>query len=586
MRWLGVRDESLLPDIQKISHKEAKGILKTFAKKWPKDNNLPPKLRNEWSRRIADIVDSQTWQISDLSLLREHHRNLKAIGSKHDAKLQQTIASLERWRTFGWGRNLWATHAAFWLLLIFAYPKSPPIQAIFFWNPWVRRITGLGYVGFVLAWVPFLRSRLFAPFQHSLLADAGLDGFRPGAYFPNSTIVNKATGGEQAVYATIPKIKGQLILEGESGLGKTMFLRHIIQNALGRQARQQGRLNKLRHIFRPAPIIVFLPADRCAQGVSEAIQAKLHGMAKDPKFLRNLIYSGAIDICIDGLNEVTADTRAKITEFVESYFKGNIIMTTQPLEWRSPATATTFVLQPLARRQVDNFLASREPTLPIDAPVRGQDYREACDRYLTTMFHPEQNQEEQRATRIILSNPMDLTLVAQLLSQNETPDLLRLQEQQYRLMAEDYRQKHLQAFPLQPFFECVYTMRLTDQTAIPEAEFYHELQCMERHKMVTRREATDSEGRPTKTWHFRHDKIMEYFIVQTFLGKGNDRPNQHFDDPRFRGVYLLLAKLLPLPVAEGLQQQLVYYAADTRDHTVSDDFIQLVRSRSGTAAIA
>jgi hypothetical protein len=365
-----------------------------------------------------------------------------------------------------------------------------------------------------------------------------------------------------------------------------MFLRHIIQTALGRQARQEGRFNKLRHFFRPAPIIVFLPADRCAQGVSEAIQAKLHGMAKDPKFLRNLIYSGAIDICIDGLNEVTADTRAKITEFVESYFKGNIIMTTQPLEWRSPATATTFVLQPLARRQVDDFLISREPTLPIDAPVRGREYRAACDRYLTAMFHPEQNQEEQRATRIILSNPMDLTLVAQLLSQNETPDLLRLQEQQYQLMAADYRQKHLQPFPLLPFSECVYAMRLTDQTAIPEVEFYVELQCMERHKMVTRREATDSAGQPTKTWHFRHDKIMEYFIVQTFLGEGNDRPNNHFDDPRFRGVYLLLAKLLPLPVAEHLQQQLVYYAADTRDHTVSDDFIQLVRSRSGNAATA
>ena len=303
-------------------------------------------------------------------------------------------------------------------------------------------------------------------------------------------------------------------------------------------------------------------------------------MAKDPKFLRNLIYSGAIDICIDGLNEVTADTRAKITEFVESYFKGNIIMTTQPLEWRSPATATTFVLQPLARRQVDDFLVSREPTLPTDAPVRNSEYRAACDRYLTAMFHPEHNQEEQRATRIILSNPMDLTLVAQLLSQNETPDLLRLQEQQYQIMAADYRQKHLQPFPLQLFSECVYDMRLTDQTAIPEAEFYDELQCMERHKMVTRREATDSDGKPTKTWHFRHDKIMEYFIVQTFLGEGNDRPGTHFDDPRFRGVYLLLAKLLPLPVAEGLQQQLVYYAADTRDHTVSDDFIQLVRSRS------
>ncbi|WP_306423246.1 hypothetical protein [Nostoc favosum] len=28
-------------------------------------------------------------------------------------------------------------HAAFWLALIFAYPKFPQVQAIFFWNRWV-----------------------------------------------------------------------------------------------------------------------------------------------------------------------------------------------------------------------------------------------------------------------------------------------------------------------------------------------------------------------------------------------------------------------------------------------------------------
>ncbi|MEH2120783.1 hypothetical protein [Nostoc sp.] len=62
-------------------------------------------------------------------------------------------------------------HAAFWLLLIFAYPKFPQVQAIFFWNPWVRRILGVGYVGFLLAWIPFFRRKLFEPFKPSLLAD-------------------------------------------------------------------------------------------------------------------------------------------------------------------------------------------------------------------------------------------------------------------------------------------------------------------------------------------------------------------------------------------------------------------------------
>ena len=101
---------------------------------------------------------------------------------------------------------------------------------------------------------------------------------------------------------------------------------------------------------------MFLPARRCENGVLEAIQAKLLGMARDADFLRQLVHSGAIDICIDGLNEVSADTRARITDFVEQYFKGNVVLTTQPMEWTPPATARVYRLLPLAREQIETFL--------------------------------------------------------------------------------------------------------------------------------------------------------------------------------------------------------------------------------------
>jgi ATP-dependent exoDNAse (exonuclease V) alpha subunit len=115
----------------------------------------------------------------------------------------------------------------------------------------------------------------------------------------------------------------------------------------------------LRHLVNTSKrIVVCLPAQKCDNGVIEAIQAKLHGQAQDADFLKNLIYSGAIDICIDGLNEVTADTRAKITQFVESYFRGNIIMTTQPLEWTPPSTAKIYELQPLKPEQIQQIQSS------------------------------------------------------------------------------------------------------------------------------------------------------------------------------------------------------------------------------------
>ena len=147
-------------------------------------------------------------------------------------------------------------------------------------------------------------------------------------------------------------------------------------------------------------------------------------------------------------------------------------------------------------------------------------------------------------------------------------------------MAADYQRTNVdQAFPLKSFSEHCYQMRLNDEVAIDEKEFQQELLCMERHKMVVKRQFHDTDKHLQTEWHFRHDKIMEYFIVQTFLGPGNERPQQHLGDGRFRGVYLLLATFLPLELAKALREQLILYAAQTQDHTVSDRFVQLLHGR-------
>jgi hypothetical protein len=180
----------------------------------------------------------------------------------------------------------------------------------------------------------------------------------------------------------------------------------------------------------------------------------------------------------------------------------------------------------------------------------------------------------------VLSNPLDLTVVALMLAQGENPDLFHLQKQQYRSMADDYKRVNVgQEFPLKRFSEQVYQMRVKDEATIPEQEFQEEILCMERHKMVVRRQMLDYSRQVTTEWHFRHDKIMDFFIVQTFLGTGNERPQEHLGDTRFRGVYFQLATLMPLPEAEALREYLIDYAADTKDHTVSDTFIQLLQSR-------
>jgi HEAT repeat protein len=560
LTWLG--RPKATPD--KLTHAEGVKTLEVFRQIWEPSQGLG-RLQEDLAKQIAVVSRKVSWEPQDILLLETHYNNLKKAGHNEADSLQSVIVNLKGWQWLFNARTTILIHAAFWLALIFAYPKFPQVQAIFFWNPWVRRILGVGYVGLILSWVPFFREKLFAPFKPSLLADAGLDNFNPEAYFPNSQV--KVPGVEEPVPITqvLPSIKGQIVLEGDSGLGKSMFLRYLVKTS--------------------SRLVVYLPARKCDKGVIEAIQAKLHGQAQDADFLKNLIYSGALDICIDGLNEVTAETRAKICQFVESYFRGNIIMTTQPLEWTPPATAKIYKLLPLEQQQIQEFLVSRQSRLPKNAKVQGSDYDQATANFLTKALTTQQSPQELTAVQKVLSNPMDLTMVALMLSQGEKPDLFNLQRHQYQLMATEYLQEWKQEFPLKKFSEAVYAMRLNDEQALPAEEFYQVLQSLEdeKYKMVVSRQWQDEKGEAKKEWYFRHDKIMEFFLVQNFLGDSAEveqRLINHMGDPRFRGVYFLLATLLPLDAARELKEKIIEYAADTKDHTVSDTFVQLLRPRA------
>ncbi|MEH2026261.1 HEAT repeat domain-containing protein [Nostoc sp.] len=560
LKWLG-RPKAIPAQ---LSHDQGDKTLKLFAQVWEPSRDFA-RLREDLAKQIAVVARKVSWKPQDIVILETHYNNLKNAGYNEADSLQSVIVNLKGWQWFLNARTIILIHAAFWLLLIFAYPKFPQVQAIFFWNPWVRRILGVGYVGFLLAWIPFFRRKLFEPFKPSLLADAGLDNFNPQTYFPESQVKVPSAEKPQAITQVLPSITGQIVLEGDSGLGKSMFLRHLVKTS--------------------PRIVVYLPARKCDKGVIEAIQAKLHGQAQDADFLKNLIYSGALDICIDGLNEVTADTRAKICQFVESYFRGNIIMTTQPLEWTPPSTAKIYKLQPLEPAQIQQFLLTRQPRFPKDAKVQSSDYKQACNNYLTQAFSNQQSSEELAANQRVLSNPMDLTVVALMISQGEYPDLFHLQEQQYNLMAAEYLQEWNQEFPLKKFSDAVYQMRLNDEQALPGDKFQQVVQSLEdeKYKMVVSRQWQNEEGAAKREWYFRHDKIMDFFLVQNFLGDSDEAKNRlidHMGDSRFRGVYFLLVNLLPLDAAKELKEKLVQYAADTKDHTVSDTFVQLLRPRS------
>jgi hypothetical protein len=518
---------------------------------------LPYEPQPDIAARLAELAELVPWIKADLGHLRKTRDLLYRAGFHAEARvLEARVHEVEGGELSRRTLFVLLAHASFWFALIALYPRSRMVQAIFFWNPWVRRILGFGYVGFLLTWVPLLRNRLLAPFRDSLLADARLLGFSADGYFTGSTMRDASTDKTLAVAELLAtELTGQVVIEGESGLGKTMLLRHLAFTAR-----------------RP---VAFLPAASCAGGVLPAVQEKLQGKASDAAYLRNLIWAGAVDLYIDGLNEVTADTRATITHFMTQFSKGDIVVATQALEWSPPGTARTYVLQPLDPSCIRAFLALREPRLPADAHLRGKDYEDACARFLATELNSQQPPEELEAAMRVLSNPMDLTTVAEMIARGQEPDLFHLQKQQYELMKEDFARTHNREFPLRDFSEEVYRMRLADRRELTPGPFGAALGAMERFKMVLRRE--EKSGEPV--WLFRHDRVMDFFLVHAFLGADNARPEAHLADPRFRGVYLMLAILLPYDEALCLRELLILHAASSKDHTVSDSFVQLLHSR-------
>ena len=467
------------------------------------------------------------------------------------------------WVWIRWSLVSIVIHVLFWAVLIFLYPRFRGIQSFFFWNRWTRRIFGLVYVDVLLTYVPFLRRRLFTPFVDKLLADAEIDDLPNDAeYYPDVEVLSKESPngfpiGRLPDFVCLDRV---VVVEGESGLGKTWFLRRLVRDS-------QDTLT------------VFLRASRCHNGVINAIQDKLEGSAKDSEYLARIIYGGKINIIIDGLNEVSAVTRAHVTIFAEKFSKSRLIVATQPMIWDPPKPARTYVVQRLSEDRLEEFLETRLTGMETRLVLKSLAALKKRSRaFLREAIGPEVPDVLRKYNLDVLCNPMDLSVVAEILTRGEVPDLHKLMDHYYNVMAIDYsRLNQGREFPLREFSNRVYEMRCSDEDEFDLSEFEDELNFMSDHRMVVARQHT---GGAISTWRFRHEKIMDYFIVHAFLGRDNRLPEKHLSDMRFSGVYFLLALLMPLSEAAELRERLIFYAADTKDHFISDRFVQNLRSRA------
>ena len=555
LKWIGI-PKSTPNNIRK---EDAKILLSIFQNIWNKSKKIK-KIHIEITNRIIDVILRKNieWNKEDLKLLNFYYKNINDEVDKKFIKEQvdkiNNKIKRDKWSFLvltGFG-----IHLTFWIMMILFYPKSKKMQAILFWNPYVRNILGLGYVSVIILFVPFIRRRLLKPLEEPFIADAEIKDFKPDEYFTQSK-VNTIKNIKYKLIDAIPEVKGQILLEGESGLGKTMFLKYLLSKSKRTS--------------------IYLRANRCKNGVINGIKEKIHSIEiQDTKLLNSLIYSGSFDIFIDGLNEVNAKTRLQITNFVEKYFRTNIILTSQPLEWIIPVNITKYELLPLEQENIENFLINMYQ--PSDN-ISKEQYVKKCKKYLSKALSIEQSENILYFIKKLHSNPMDLSVISEMLINDIEPDPFQLQKQQYDIMAKKYKVNNInKPFPLKEFSEYIYQLRLNNNIELSYDTFPAELLCMERFKMVLFRRKTKEED-DLKKYYFRHDKIMDFFIAQTFQGESNEKIIEHLNDPRFRGVYFLLAYIMDIKDAKMLREKIIMNAAKTNNNTVSNKFILLLNSR-------
>jgi hypothetical protein len=282
---------------------------------------------------------------------------------------------------------------------------------VFFWNPKVRNMLSLWFVPLLLLCLPPLRRRLLTPFRDDLVATAHLADLPRLGFFGQS----RARIGDRqpiTIETILQQLQGIVVLRGDAGLGKTSALRWLA----GRSKRP----------------VAFLAARDCAAGVHVLI-ARIIRDVQETAFVRSMVYTGALIVIVDGLNEVSADTREKIGAFARDMSKGNVLIGTQPIEWMPPPGACIIDLLPLSREEAERFLLSRPIGADEKQKIRGTAYAEGVLAFLHRALDEAPSKEDRRAAELVLSNPFDLTFAADLLAQGSKPSAVALIDEAFRL---------------------------------------------------------------------------------------------------------------------------------------------------------
>ena len=554
LKWVASPQENYP---QKPDKKEAVKALSVFDSVWNASSKYPD-LNKDLANQTAIIISQKgiIWNENDLKLLQKHFNNLSGYPEQDAVRnMIKQIKSRSNQKKYifvlGFIVSLLIIHFILTLLFLQSYSCFSFIRNIILNRRNFRRYAGLFYIDRIIN-TPWFRKKIFVadPFKDKLIPDHVITRLHKETYYPYMEVSHEDSKAPMSLLSEINKIKGKIVLEGEPGTGKSMFASYLITQKI------------------KTPI-AYLYARDCGQGIIQAIINKISDKDIDIKLLSKLIKSGALDICIDDIDQTSPEIRSTITQTAEN-LSCNILFLTQPAHWVQPDHWTKYQLSPLPEENIDDFLRFFSHTIE-DLKDR-EKYIKLYKNFLGKVLNDKKDKYLYNQRLYILSKPHKLFEVSEILKLKKEPDLFVLTDQYMDIILGSFLNQYKKQFPLykvsEYFYMCIKEVIPITDTSFQD--FFSDLTVL--NHLKTNKILIPDLIQNTTHYCFSNN-IYRYLFLYPFFSKNIELWKKHLDDQNMNGVYPLLASRLSFKDAKKLRETLIEHAAESKNNYISNLYV-------------
>src|ERR1041384_8167962 len=213
-------------------------------------------------------------------------------------------------------------------------------------NPWLRKYFSLGSVPLLLSVFPVLRRHLLRRYSDSVNKAKEFAEWKERFVCPDEEFQPENFG---------KRLEGErrLLLTGQSGIGKTSFLKRLTANYASQ--------DKPTHPAKVFPVYIPL-VNYGGNSLEDLVYTQLfaYGKITDRELAPMFLEQGGLLIFLDGVNEVqnVAD-RQKLSAFVERFWTSNYICLSSQHPYPEIENIPKVELKPFSREKVCEFIRQR-----------------------------------------------------------------------------------------------------------------------------------------------------------------------------------------------------------------------------------